>query len=98
MAQSNIDAELIERNIPGYNPDKGARFAFAITPHASNPLATYPIRGLLVGTAGSLIAKFYGDQDNYITMASVPAGFYPGWYITHISDSSTATNMVGFYG
>ncbi|AGH48763.1 hypothetical protein G432_05180 [Sphingomonas sp. MM-1] len=66
--------------------------AFAITPHASDPLER-EIGAISIVTGGDITYRYPGEGgDRTITL---PAGFFP-LRASHIRDSSTASGLTGF--
>lgn len=65
---------------------------FAITPHATNPLAVRP-RAIYVGSAGNLVVK--SQAGTTVTFVGVLAGTILDISPTHVVDTSTAGNLVG---
>ncbi|MER2507454.1 hypothetical protein [Amaricoccus sp.] len=68
---------------------------FAITPHASNPLA-FVTRALYVGGAGDLVLRLAGEAAD-ITLAAVPAGTLLPLRVSHVRATSSATLLVALY-
>jgi hypothetical protein len=72
----------------------GAANAAAVTPNDTTEL-DYITRGLLIGTAGALKVTMQNNQ--VVTMANVPAGFYP-WRVRIVwSNGTAASNIVAFW-
>lgn len=69
-----------------------ARFAQAITPHATNEITPNPDY-LHVGGAGTVVARPEGASAD-VTW-TVPAGGYVFCKVSHVRATSTATSIVG---
>jgi hypothetical protein len=74
------------------NALKAATQAATITPHDTNTITA--TRGLFIGGAGNLVAKFAGDAGT--TTLAVQAGYYP-FSVILVHTTSTATGMVALY-
>lgn len=64
----------------------------AANPHATDPLANGPCRGIYVTVAGNLTCRFVGDTAD-VTVA-VEKGHHP-FRLSHVRATSTATLFVG---
>ena len=54
-------------------------------------------RGVLVGTDGSVDAKFADGQEDYVTLSGLKAGFDYRLALTEVGPSSTAGSIVFLY-
>lgn len=84
-------------NFQGYAvglDDPGIK-AFAITPHATNPLP-FATRGLYVGGAGNVAGYLVGDSSTSVTFVNLLAGVvYPFRFARILASGTTATDLVG---
>ena len=80
--------------------EQPATQAVAIVAHASNaishPTDRAATRGVYVGGAGNITCRFLGDTAD-VTLTGVLAGAVYPFRLTHVRDSSTASNMTGLY-
>ncbi len=74
-----------------------ARRAFAVTPHATNPLPEVTT-SLYVGTGGDLVCTLAGDPSTEVTFPDVVAGSILPIQAHSIRDTSTTAGMVGMVG
>ena len=74
-----------------------ATSAFAITPTANaNAEFSNVTRGVYVGSTGNVTIKLSGDS-SHVTFYNVPAGVTLAIRAIAISNTSTATDLVGLY-
>lgn len=67
----------------------------AVTPHASNPVASFTPRGLICAVGGTITGKMQGDASD-IVFTAIAGYFYP-IRMTHIRISgTTATGITVF--
>lgn len=82
-------------SIPRFRADEAApaRYAAAITPHASNPVPGGHARSVYVGGAGDITVVTGGGDT--VTFKAVPAGAILPVYVTHVRvTGTTATNLI----
>ncbi len=71
------------------------RRSFDVVPHATNPLP-HVTRSVYVGGTGTLVVRMVDDTTDR-TLANVAEGLEQSLQVSHVRDTSTATNIVGFY-
>lgn len=89
----NISARMVDNVAP-------VTKTIAITPNDTNYLADAddnPIvtRGIIVGTAGTIVAEFADDEEDDLRTVNLAAGVVYPFAVVLVHTDSTALNIVG---